>query len=100
MSFSGVSSGSVRSSATFIKNNGGIVRVTLSDLPEGNYQFTSYHLDPSFDQSNPIQVFVDSGAGFSDTGATGNADFSLGGAGGVTTESVEATQAKHGRIIE
>jgi PEP-CTERM motif len=49
----------------FVKNNGGVIRVTLGGLPAGDYTVTSYHDDPDNTQSNNIGVFV--------TDATGSA---------------------------
>ena len=61
-----------------VKNNSGIIRVTLSSLPAGSYNAVSFHMDPGFDQSDFIQVLVstDGGATFANTGVSG--DGSLG----------------------
>ncbi len=58
-----------------VKNNQGIIRVTLSDLPAGPYEVTSYHLDPGYTQCEAINILVDvgDGNGFVDTGVLGNA---------------------------
>ena len=65
----------------FVKNNGGIVRLTLGSLPPGEYQATSYHVDPDFTQSGEIHVDiqVSTGGTFVDTGAVGNSNFTNGG---------------------
>jgi hypothetical protein len=77
----------------FVKNNGGIVRLTLSGLAAGTYNATSYHIDPGFTQSQNIQVFLDEGSGFSNTGAVGNSFVSAGGVNGLTTALVQSTAA-------
>ena len=79
----------------FIKNNAGIVRVTLGGLPAGAYQATSFHIDPSFSQNEAIHVFVNNGDGngFVDTGADGNANFTLGGVNGLTDAAVQGSAA-------
>jgi hypothetical protein len=45
-----------------VKNNSGIVRVTLGDLPKGNYRIVSYHIDASepsgYQQCEEILVYV------------------------------------------
>ena len=47
----------------FIKNNNGVIRVTLGSLPAGDYTVTSYHNDPDNVQSNRIGVFVTDASG-------------------------------------
>ncbi len=71
-----------------VKNNAGVIRVTLSDLPEGPYQVTSFHLDPDFTQCEAIDILVDvgDGNGYVDTGVIGNANLAAGGVGGLTPE--------------
>lgn len=79
----------------FIKNNSGIIRVTISGLLEGQYDVTSYHVDPDFTQSDEIEVLVDigDGNGFINTGATGDASQNVGGVGGLTTAEMMASAA-------
>lgn len=72
----------------FIKNNGGIIRLTLEGLPAGTYDATSYHVDPSFTQSEAIGVFVDVGAGFVDMLVEGDASHNNGGVNGLTTADI------------
>jgi|GEM_PF-3577548 len=73
----------------FIKNNGGIIELTLDGLPEGEYEATSYHIDPGYDQADLIQVLVDNGdgLGFVDTGATGDAGTNIG-INSLTTQAI------------
>lgn len=77
----------------FVKNNSGIIRLTISGLSAGTYNATSYHIDPSFDQSEAIDISVDSGLGFLATGATGNSDVVIGGPGNLTTADVDNSRA-------
>jgi autotransporter-associated beta strand protein len=77
----------------FVKNNSGIIRVTITNLAAGIYRFTSYHLDPGNTQSELIRVFANTGSGFVDTGATGNANIAAGGTGGLETFEVEDSAA-------
>lgn len=77
----------------FVKNNAGIVRVTITNLAAGIYRFTSYHLDPDNTQSEQILVFANTGSGFYNTGATGNANINAGGTGGLETSEVENSAA-------
>ncbi|MEZ6118199.1 MAG: hypothetical protein R3C28_16740 [Pirellulaceae bacterium] len=78
-----------------VKNNQGVIRVTLGDLPAGDYEVTSFHLDPDFDQSESIEIFVDNGdgEGFVSTDEFGNADFLVGGVGGLTVDNLLQTSA-------
>jgi hypothetical protein len=60
----------------FVKNNAGMIRVTLGSLPAGTYQFTSYHIDPNFSQSGEIRILVNdavSGGVAADTGVIASA---------------------------
>ena len=62
----------------FVKNNLGMIRVTLGSLPAGSYDVTSYHIDPQFSQSEEIKVFVadaSSGGVAADTGVIASAAF-------------------------
>jgi len=63
----------------FVKNNGGIIRLLLDNLPAGTYSTVSYHADPDNAQCDTIRVFVDNGdgSGFVDTLAVGSADYGL-----------------------
>ncbi|MEX2212624.1 MAG: PEP-CTERM sorting domain-containing protein [Phycisphaeraceae bacterium] len=76
----------------FVKNNGGIIRVTLDNLAAGAYEITSYHKDSGFAQSEAIGIFVDTGAGYVDTLALGNASFNTA-VGTLTTDQVAMTSA-------
>jgi len=82
----------------FIKNNSGIIRLTLGGLEPGLYIATSYHIDPNYDQSGQIQVWVDNGMGFENTGAVGNSDINIGGVNNLTTAVVEGTSALFGFV--
>ncbi|MBT5378586.1 MAG: DUF5011 domain-containing protein, partial [Opitutae bacterium] len=42
----------------FVKNNAGDITLTLTGLPEGDYVFTTYHLDVLNAQSEQINVYV------------------------------------------
>ncbi|MEZ5300355.1 MAG: hypothetical protein R3F11_06765 [Verrucomicrobiales bacterium] len=78
----------------FVKNNLGIIRVTLTGLPAGTYEATSYHIDPDNDQSANILVFVTDALGTArDTGAKGDASGSPGGAAALTQAFMESTSA-------
>ncbi|HUT32729.1 MAG TPA: PEP-CTERM sorting domain-containing protein [Planctomycetota bacterium] len=79
----------------FVKNNLGIVRVTLGNIPAGSYAVNSYHIDPDNTQCEAIKVLLSdaSTAGFWDTGARGNANISAGGVGGLSTGEVTASGA-------
>ena len=74
----------------FVKNNAGILRVTLSDLPAGPYDVTSFHIDPDNTQCEAIKILVDvgNGSGYVDTGVLGNANLDAGGLRFMTPESV------------
>ncbi|MCA9150792.1 MAG: PEP-CTERM sorting domain-containing protein [Planctomycetales bacterium] len=74
-----------------VKNNAGVIRVTLSDLPAGSYEITSYHIDPDFNQSEEIAISVDNGdgRGFIDTGILGNSNVITGGIGGLTPQGMQ-----------
>jgi len=70
----------------FIKNNAGIIRVTLSGLPAGLYEATSFHLDVENTQCEHIGILVDTGngAGYVDKGVFGNANIHTGGIDGLS----------------
>lgn len=62
----------------FVKNNLGMIRVTLGSLPAGSYDVTSYHIDPQFSQSEEIKVLVNdaaSGGVAADTGVIASAAY-------------------------
>ena len=60
----------------FLKNNAGMIRVTLGGLPQGTYEITSFHIDPAFSQCEAINVLVTDADGVAvDTGLTGTAFF-------------------------
>jgi len=79
----------------FVKNNGGVVRLTLDDLPPGDYRATSFHIDAGFTQSDLIEIFIDNnGDGLFDmANQTGDAGAAAGGVGGLTTALIEGTSA-------
>ncbi len=68
----------------FVKNNSGIVRVTLGSIPAGDYNVISYHVDPGNTQSGQIDVraSTDGGASFSGVLDSGTANFAYGGVNG------------------
>ncbi len=70
----------------FIKNNAGVIRVSLSDLPAGLYEATSFHSDSDNMQCEAIRISVDTGngQGFVDTGVTGTANVRWGGVDGLS----------------
>jgi hypothetical protein len=83
----------------FLKNNNGIIRVTLGQLPTGLYRATSYHIDPVNSQSEDIRILVDDArvGGYIDTGVTGDASYpghpsnaNAPGVGGLTTAIVQS----------
>ncbi|MEM9658676.1 MAG: lamin tail domain-containing protein, partial [Planctomycetota bacterium] len=81
------------------KSNDGMVHVTLGSLPAGVYDVVSYHIDPGFDQSEQIRVFVTDAAGVNvEQPGVGNADVDAGGAGGLTTGLVASTRTEF-RIV-
>ena len=77
----------------FIKNNGGIIRLTFLDLVAGDYEMTSFHLDADNDQAEAIAVFVDAGLGFEDLGVLASADFSIGGVDNLSIDDLLAASA-------
>jgi hypothetical protein len=88
----------IKTGEDFLKNNAGIVRVTLSGLPAGEYRVTSYHVDADNSQSEAIQVLVDNGdgTGYVDTGALGDASVDNGGASALTPQGVIDSSATFG----
>lgn len=60
----------------FVKNNAGLVRVGLGQLPAGTYEIISYHCDSNNSQSDQIRVLVTDANGTArDTGVTANASW-------------------------
>lgn len=81
----------------FVKNNLGMIRVTLGSLPAGTWDAVSYHIDPGLSQSEQIKILVsdaDSGGTAADTGIMasaawpGNADANSPALAVLTTEHV------------
>src|SRR5262249_33335927 len=64
-----------------LKNTAGVIRVTLGSVPAGTYSVVAYHLDPTpATQAATINVFVNSGSGFSQVtppGTPGNANLNF-----------------------
>ena len=57
----------------FLKNNSGMIRVTLDGLPSGFGTISSAHVDPGFTQSEDIEIFLTDARGTAvNTGVTGN----------------------------
>jgi len=82
--------GLVKLAEDFIKNNAGVIRVSLSDLPAGLYNATSFHVDTDNTQCEAIRISVDvgDGRGFVDTGVTGTANVRWGGVDGLSMAEV------------
>lgn len=60
----------------FVKNNAGLIRVGLGQLPAGTYDIISYHCDSNNSQSDVIRVLVTDATGTArDTGITANASW-------------------------
>ena len=79
----------------FIKNNNGIVRITLSSIPAGEYDVISYHVDPDNAQSGQIDVKVSTdGVSYSGVLDSGDANLAYGGVNNLTTVNIEASQAE------
>jgi hypothetical protein len=63
-------------SEDFVKNNAGLVHVTLGSLPAGTYGITAYLLDPTLSQCDRIKVLVtDANRTFADAGTQGDASY-------------------------
>ncbi len=86
----------------FVKNDSGIIRLTLSGVAAGTYNAFGYHLDARWKQSEEIKVFLQTtpgGSTFAENGTPGNADFAFGGTEGnngvnnLTTANIEATRS-------
>lgn len=57
-----------------VKNNAGMIRVTLLGLPAGAFNVMSYHLDPTFSQCEEINILVTDALGIAqETGSVGSA---------------------------
>lgn len=85
----------VRVGEDHVKNNSGVVRVTLGQVPAGTYSVTAYHTDPSATQSSIINVHVNTGSGFSlvtPPGTVGNSNFTIPVAT-LTTAQVDQTKS-------
>jgi len=82
----------VRLGEDFVKNDAGVIRVTLSDLPAGLYNTTSFHVDSDNTQCEAIRISVDTGdgRGFVDAGVTGTANVRWGGVDGLSTAKMVA----------
>ena len=89
----------------FIYNrDDGIIRLTLDDLPPGDYDVVSYHIDPAPDRSagdepgDYLRVLVDNGdgSGFNERGLLTDRTLDLGGVNNLTTTAVEDTALNFG----
>ena len=89
----------------FIYNrDDGIMRLTLDDLPPGDYDVTSYHIDPAPDTSagdepgESVRVLVDNGdgTGFNERGLLTDRTLDLGGVDNLTTQEIENTALNFG----
>ncbi|MBN1854673.1 MAG: chitobiase/beta-hexosaminidase C-terminal domain-containing protein, partial [Pirellulales bacterium] len=79
-----------------VKNNAGIIRVTLGSLPEGIYSVTSYHMDADFNQCESIRIFVTDATGTNmEQAIRANANIIAGGVKGLTTSEVISTSATY-----
>jgi hypothetical protein len=81
----------------FVKNNLGMIRVTLGSLPAGTWDAVSYHIDPGLSQSEQIRILIsdaDAGGTAVDTGIIasaawpGNADVNSTTLAVLTTDNV------------
>lgn len=83
----------------FVKNNAGLIRLTLGGLPAGSWEILTYHTDPTLSQSSAIRVFVtDADRTAVDTGIIADASFPEGDAGapqliGLSTGFVDSRTA-------
>ena len=83
-----------------INVNDGIIRLTLSDLPPGDYDAISYHVEPdvagtvsgnpSFEPGDAVKVFVDNGdgTGFSQKGQLTERTLDLGGVDNLNNQAI------------
>jgi len=59
-----------------LKNNDGVIRVTLGSLPAGTYEIVSWHFDPTFSQGEDIRILVSDAQGTAvDTEVIGDASY-------------------------
>jgi hypothetical protein len=58
-----------------VKNESGIIRVTLTGLPAGSYSVTSYHVDADNSTCGAIRISTSSSGGYVDAGVVGNSSF-------------------------
>jgi len=89
----------------FIKNSGGVIQLKLDELPEGEYEVTSFHVDSDFSQSDEIDVFVDvgDGNGFVDAlaaGEEGTAGADLGGVNNLTNDAMLNSSAEFSFVAD
>lgn len=77
----------------FVKNNGGLVTVTLTGLRAGSYEATSWHYDSGFTQSDQIEISVSGGGVLGQSILVGNASVGGGGTGAITTARVDSSQS-------
>lgn len=77
-----------------VKNNAGMITVTLNGLPAGAYQVTSFHRDPGFTQSPAVNIFVTDAVNDGSTAlglpAVGNANTNVA-VGSLDTRHVDRT---------
>ena len=90
----------VRLGEDLVYNDGGIVRLTLSDLPPGDYDAVSYHVEPdvagtvtgspSLEPGEAVRVLVDNGdgSGFIEKGGLTGRTLDLGGVDNLSTQAV------------
>lgn len=77
----------------FVKNNGGIVTLTLSGLRAGTYEATSWHYDSGFTQSDQIEIAVSGGGVLDQSILVGDAGVGAGGTGAITTARVDSSRS-------
>ncbi len=66
----------VRLGEDFVKNNAGLIRVTLRGLPAGTYDAMSFHVDPANSQCDVISVYLTDASNVAELlPVTGNASF-------------------------
>ncbi|MCA9185726.1 MAG: lamin tail domain-containing protein [Planctomycetales bacterium] len=76
-----------------IRNSQGVVRTTLSGLPAGAYQITSYHVDPNNVGSDQIRVFVTDAQGVNiEQPVPGNASIGIGGVSNLNTSNISQSR--------
>lgn len=69
-------------SKDFVKNNLGMIHMTLAGLPAGEWRIQSYHMDPTLSQADNIRTFVtDASRTAMETTLTGSAAFDTGDGG-------------------